>query len=550
MLSEFAPATVDEITKLVLDSADKQCDLDPIPTALLKKCIHSLAPVITKLVNLSLSCGAFPKAFKHAIVTPLHKKPSLDKESLSNYRPISNLSFVSKLLERVVLKRLSNHLSTNDLFNNYQSAYTQHRSTETVLLSVYNEIVNAMSSKSLTGLCMLDLSAAFDTIDHKILLERLSSWFGIKGTVLSWLTSFVSDRTFSVKVLDNLSSSRSLEYGVPQGSVLGPLLFSLYTAPLSKLVSSTSLDHHLFADDTQMFTSFTPSSYSESVSVIQSTFQSVSLWMSANFLDLNPSKTEFIVFGTPQQLQKLSDPVLKLSSDVIIKPATSVRNLGVILDKNLTFHDHISMISQSCFYHIRDLRRIRPFLDSQTAATIGTALVQSKLDYCNSLFLNLPACEINRLQFIQNSLARAVFNRPKFAHVTDALKSLHWLKVRERIVYKNVSLAYKLLSTTGPQYLSKLIAIQQPGKTRSTKLVSLDRPVTSRCKLSNRSFQCAVPQIWNSLPSSLRSRSASNGLALPPAQFHKQLKTYLFSLSFPDCFSNVEARPSRKPPFH
>ena len=196
----------------------------------------------------------------------MHKKPSLDKESLSNYRPISNLSFVSKLLERVVLKRLSNHLSTNDLFNNYQSAYTQHRSTETVLLSVYNEIVNAMSSKRLTGLCMLDLSAAFDTIDHKILLERLSSWFGIKGTVLSWLTSFVSDRTFSVKVLDNLSSSRSLEYGVPQGSVLGPLLFSLYTAPLSKLISSTSLDHYLFADDTQMFICFTPNSYSESVS--------------------------------------------------------------------------------------------------------------------------------------------------------------------------------------------------------------------------------------------------------------------------------------------
>ena len=100
---------------------------------------------------------------------------------------------------------------------------------------------------------MLDLSTAFDTVDHKILLERLSSWLGIKGTVLNWLTSSVSDRTFSVKVLDNLSSSRSLEYGVPQGSVLGPLLFSLYTAPLSKLISSTSLDHYLFADDTQMF---------------------------------------------------------------------------------------------------------------------------------------------------------------------------------------------------------------------------------------------------------------------------------------------------------
>ena len=187
-------------------------------------------------------------------------------------------------------------------------------------------------------------------------------------------------------------------------------------------ISSNSLYHHLFADDTQMLTCFTSNSYSVSVSVIQSTFQSVSLWMSDNFLALNPPETEFIVFGTPQQLQKLSDPVLKLSSDVTIKPAISVRNLSVILDKHLTFHDHISMIAQPCFYRIRDLRRIRPFLDSRTAAIIGTALVQSKLDYCNSLFLNLPGCEINRLQFILNSLTRAVFNRSKYAHVADTLK--------------------------------------------------------------------------------------------------------------------------------
>jgi len=185
--------------------------------------MHVLAPIITLIVNLSLSTAMFPQAFKHAIVTPLLKKPALDKESLSNYRPISNLSFLSKLTERIVLQRLSVHLSSNDLFNYHQSAYTKHRSTETVLLSVCNTITNAMSKQQLTGVCMLDLSAAFDTIDHSILLERLSTWFGILGSVLTWFTSYLMDRTLSVNVNGYSSLPNDLKYGVPQGSVCNVL---------------------------------------------------------------------------------------------------------------------------------------------------------------------------------------------------------------------------------------------------------------------------------------------------------------------------------------
>ena len=547
--SSFTPATTDEITKVILSSPDKQCDLDPIPTSLLKKCIHLLAPTITLIVNLSLSTAMFPQAFKHAIVTPLLKKPALDKESLSNYRPISNLSYLSKLTERIVLQKLSVHLSSNDLFNKHQSAYTKHRSTETVLLSVCNTITNAMSHQRLTGLCMLDLSAAFDTIDHNILLERLSSWFGISGSVLNWFSSYLMDRTLSVKVQEYSSSPTNLNYGVPQGSVLGPILFNLYTTPLSSLISSHSLDHELFADDTQMYTCFTPTSYSDAACCLQQTFQSISSWMSANFLALNPSKTEFMLFGTPQQLLKLNDVCLSISSDISITPASSVKNLGVVFDKHLSFHEHITKISQACFFHIRDLRRIRPYLTQETAATIGAALVQSKLDYCNSLFLNLPGCEIDRLQFVQNSLARAICRRSKYTHVTPILKSLHWLKAKERIVYKTVSLTYKSLVTPGKSYMSHLIKVKQPASTRSSKLITLERPsIPSRCKLSNRSFQHAAPQIWNSLPATFRAPSYSaHQPSLSYEQFHKQLKTYLFDLSFP---SGVhELRPLRKPPF-
>ena len=149
---------------------------------------------------------------------------------IGNYRPVSNLSFLSKLLERVVQKRLSDYLASNDLYNKHQSAYTQHCSTETLLVSVCDKIINAMCTQQITGLCMLDLSAAFDTIDHGILLERLSSWFGINGSALAWLSSFLGDRTFSVKVGESLSEPAPLLYGVPQGSVL--VLFSSTCTPL------------------------------------------------------------------------------------------------------------------------------------------------------------------------------------------------------------------------------------------------------------------------------------------------------------------------------
>src|SRR3984893_18467996 len=381
------------------------------------------------MINNSLSSATFPQTFKHAIVTPLLKKSSLDKESLSNYSSISNLSFISKLTERIVLQRLPAHLSSNDLFNMHQSAYTKNRSTETVLLSVCNCITNAMSTQSITGLCMLDLSAAFDTIDHDILLERLSLWFGIRGSVLSWFASYLTNRTLSVKVQEYSSSSlNNLKYGVLPGSVLGPILFNLYTTPLSSLISSHSLDRELFADDSQTYSCFTPNSYSDTISCLQQTFLSVSSWMSANFLALNPSKTEFMLFGTPQQLSKLSDLGLPLSSDISITPVSSIRNLGVVFDKHLSFHEHITKVSQACFFHIRDLRRIRPYLTLETSTTIGAALVQSKLDYCNSVLVYHPRCDIDRLQFVQNSLAHAIYHYSKYSHVTPILKALHWIK--------------------------------------------------------------------------------------------------------------------------
>ena len=318
----------------------------------------------------------------------------------------------------------------------------------------------------------------------------------------------------------------------------------MYTTPLSTLTSSSSINHHLYADDTQLFISFIPKAFITSVTQLQDTISNISSWMSSNLLSLNPSKTEFMVIGLSQQLSKISNPSLTLSEDSPITPTISARNLGFIFDNHLSFSNQISSLSSACHYHIRDLRRIRPTLDSTTASTIATSLVQSKLDYCNSLYVNLPANQISRLQCLQNSLARTINKTPKFDHMTPVLKSLHWLKIEQRIQYKIISITYNILQTSHPSYLRKLITIQPAGSTRSSDYLTLLRPTTTSkapLKISNRSFRYSAPTLWNSLPSHLRKYSAnipnsnsnSQLLALSRGQFLSKLKTYLFTISYP-----------------
>ena len=215
-----------------MSSSNGTCNLDLIPTTLFKSCIDSLIVPITAIVNKSLKESVFPSDLKIAHVIPLLKKPSLDKNDLKNYRPVSNLSFISKVVEKVVASRLLTHLE----LNSNQSAYKKNHSTETTLLKITNDITTNMEKKRVIVLTLLDLSAAFDTIDHAALLKLLSSWFGISGIALDWIQSYLYDKGQTVNIGENLSDSYIIKFGAPQGSLLGPILFTLYTIPLSSII--------------------------------------------------------------------------------------------------------------------------------------------------------------------------------------------------------------------------------------------------------------------------------------------------------------------------
>ena len=245
------------MVNVISRSSSKYCDLDPMPTHLLKLIQTELCPVLTGIINASLSQGVFPEKFKSAIVRPSLKKASLDREVGSSYRPISNLSFLSKILERIVVDQLLGHLQRNRLFEPMQSAYRPHHSSETALLKVQNDLVHAMSDGKVVALAMLDLSAAFDTVNHDILLTTLES-LGVRASALHWFGTYLRGRRQQVSISGSCSSERSLSCGVPQGSVLGPILFNLYTWSLGHLLRQHGVMYHMYADDLQIYVASMP----------------------------------------------------------------------------------------------------------------------------------------------------------------------------------------------------------------------------------------------------------------------------------------------------
>uniref|UniRef100_A0A3Q3LSB9 Reverse transcriptase domain-containing protein n=1 Tax=Mastacembelus armatus TaxID=205130 RepID=A0A3Q3LSB9_9TELE len=339
---------------------------------------------------------------------------------LNNYRPISNLPFLGKIIEKVGYQQLTDFLMLNNCFDDFQSGFRPHHSTETALIKVTNDIRLNTDAGRVSVLVLLDLSAAFDTVDHVILLQRLENWIGISGTALKWFKSYLEDRKYFVEVGNCVSDQMVLTCGVPQGSILGPLLFNLYMFPLGQLIRSNNVFYHNYADDTQIYISLTAGEYGP-VDSLCSCIEQITLWMQNNSLQINSDKTEIIIFGPQKQRESVSSHLESLS----LKFKNQVGNLGVIMDSDLNFNSHIKSITSSAFYHLKNIARIKGIMSKPDLERLIHAFISSRLDYCNGLFTGLSKRAVRQLQYIQNAAARVLTRNRKYNHITPVLRSLH-----------------------------------------------------------------------------------------------------------------------------
>ena len=398
-LSSFVSVSQADIQKLVMSTPAKSCELDPLPTWLLKLSHEQLIPIITALVNASLVECTMTKEMKTAVVRPLLKKVGLPLE-MKNYRPVSNLAYVSKVIEKVIAEQLIHHIEVNNLHEPFQSAYKKYHSTETALTRVKNDIIRAITNKEVSFLILLDLSAAFDTVDHKILLNRLHDRMGITGDAHRWFCSYLSDRTQSVSVMGSRSDSVTLSCGVPQGSVLGPLLFGIYTSPLSDIISKHGVTYHLYADDTQLYMSFKPESQSSAettANVLERCVEDIRVWMHANKLKLNGDKTEYLLIGNKHQKAKIIPPIIQIAGSPISTSQTA-RNLGVVFDDEFNMEAHVTALCKSISYQLFKIGEIPKYLTMENTATLVHSLITSRLDCANAVLYGLPEKQLDRLQ--------------------------------------------------------------------------------------------------------------------------------------------------------
>ena len=522
-MTAFQPCTQAEIRRIIMRSPSKSCSLDPVPTFLVREVIDLLLPFVTEIVNASLRQGRLLTSQKHAVVTPLLKKPGLDTADMANFRPVSNLTYMSKVVERAVSAQLNEYLKDNGLLPRFQSAYRKQHLTETAMLKVWSDALVAADQRQVTLLALLDLSSAFDCVDHSILLQRLELHCGLTGSVLAWLASFVQERTQQVIYEGELSSSVSVPFGVPQGSVLGPLLFVIYTAELSEVVAAHGLMLHQYADDCQIYIATPVSDASSAVTRLQECLCQVNAWMSSSRLRLNQKKTQVMWLGSRQQLEGLSvEQVTVVSTPVAV--SSRARDLGVIIDSQLSLSGHVSALCRSCYHQLRQLRPVTRSLSEEVVKTLVQAFVSCRLDYCNSLLYGMTDDSFRRLQGIQNAAARLVTGTRRREHITPVLRQLHWLPVRQRVQFKLALLFHKSLLGQLPLYLAddcQLIADSGRRTLRSSDTATFVVRRTNST-FGDRSFAVAGARIWNSLPSFLRTPDLST------ERFKRALKTLLF----------------------
>ena len=501
----FKSVTEREVESVIRGlSCNKAPGYDKIPARILKDSLRATCTIITRLINSSFELSVFPKAWKTAEVIPIPKDRNSDEPSCN--RPISLIPTLCKVCERLAHKQFVDLLTENNKLSTHQNGNRKLHSTETALIYVTDELLKAVDEKSISILVLLDMSKAFDSLNHNILLSKLRR-LGLASHCLSWFSSYLSDRTQRVRYGDAVSHMLTLTHGVPHGSILGPVLFTTYIDGLINLVTHSQVS--CYVDDSQLYLKFQVSNVHNAVPTVNADLQEICKWCARNSLLLNPDKTKLMVVGLPQ-LTKQLPPISVSIFDKTISPVPFARDLGVYLDQRLSYDTHITNTVSGCFNQLVHINRIKHVLDRPTLLLLTKRFVFTQLFYCSSVWANTSKANIHKLQLVQNFAARIILGLKKFDHISEGLKSLGILKVKDRLDVHDAVMVFKCLNNLAPKYLCDQLQMRSSVCTRVTR--SANNLNIPRCRLATeqRRFAYRGVKIWNGLSNDLRNLTSLN----------------------------------------
>ena len=480
-----------------LMSNSKATGLDCISVKLLKLAKPSIITPITFILNKSILTGEVPMEWKAARVVPIFK--SGDRESTNNYRPVSILPIISKIIEKFVHESLYEYLSKLKVIAKCQSGFRPLHSTSTALIKIYDHLLDLINDGNLIGMVCVDLRKAFDTVNHEILLTKLKL-YGITGTELKWFESYLYNRSQVVDFCGTMSSECKVNVGVPQGSILGPLLFLLFVNDFEESVKQSQVD--LYADDTTLVAH--GKSIVDIEGKLQSDLQLVDQWLKANRLILNVEKTVCMLVGTRQRLASTDRKLCISINGSVIQQVANAKLLGLYMDENLIWSVSLDHTRRKIASKLGVLARIRPFVSLETAKTIFNAICLPHFDYGNVVWYTAADCHILPIVRLQKRSARILTKASRFSRSITLFKALDWLTLQDRVTYFRAVLVYKSINGYAPEYMSEKFQLYKSGRnTRSCRqeLLCVPRP---KLEIFRASFKYTGATLWNSIPLNIR----------------------------------------------
>lgn len=498
---EFECVTQTDVMSSCLAVNSNATGCDNVDPKFVKLILPSLLPYLTHLYNSILTTSCFPKRWLHAKIIPLPK-------SQNEYRPIAILPFLSKVLEKLMYSQMFAYLNKFDYLSKFQSGFRPKHSCITALIDVTEDLRRELDEGKLGILVLLDHSKAFDTVDHALLSSKLRYFFNFTNTAIKLILSYLENRSQAVFLKNEASDPLAIARGVPQGSILGPLLFSCYVNDLKQQLKYCKF--HMYADDVQIYCGAEVGSLKDTVGMVNSDLQNVYRWASANGLSLNPQKSKCLILRG--RTWKCHFDLNIVLNDEKIEIVEKVKNLGIIFNSTLTWSDHVNSIAGTIYSKLRALWSTQCFTPQHIRLLLAKTYLMPSLLYGCELFYSCDSVSRQRLNVLFNNVCRYVYRKRKFDHITPHVSALYGVSIENLFKIRALTLLHKIVHYKSPSYLFDRISFARSN--RGQLLI----PFKQRRLVSEWQYYIQTIRLWNTLPHSIQTISNTN-----------HFKNYLFN---------------------